>query len=61
MSEFLIRNAFVIDPLSGIKGEIMDIPIRNGRIAEDVGSSAEVIDADRCLTLTGGIDSHSHV
>src|SRR5690606_29335371 len=61
MSEFLIRNAFVIDPLSGIKGEIMDIPIRNGRIAEDVGSSAEVIDADRCLTLPGGIDSHSHV
>ncbi|HQC12930.1 MAG TPA: formylmethanofuran dehydrogenase subunit A, partial [Methanoregulaceae archaeon] len=61
MSELLIKNACVIDPLNGINGDVMDIAIRDGRIVEDVGSSAEVIDADRCLTLPGGIDSHTHV
>ncbi|NTV00415.1 MAG: amidohydrolase family protein, partial [Methanoregulaceae archaeon] len=61
MSGLLIRNAYVIDPLSGIRGEIMDIAIRDGKIAEEAGSGCEVIDAQGCLTLPGGIDSHSHV
>jgi len=57
----LIKNAFVIDPLSGVKGEIMDIAISNGRIVDEAPRDAEVIDAAGCLTLPGGIDSHSHV
>ena len=57
----LIKNAYVIDPLSGIRGEIMDIAIRDGRIVEDALPGSEVIDAGGCLTLPGGIDSHSHV
>jgi formylmethanofuran dehydrogenase subunit A len=61
MSEMLIRNAYVLDPLSGINGELMDIAIRDGKIVEDVGSSAEVIDAQGSLTLPGGIDSHTHI
>jgi len=61
MADLLIRNAFVIDPLSGIRGEIKDIAIRDGKIVEDTGANAEVIDAQGCLTLPGGIDSHSHV
>jgi len=61
MPGLLIKNAFVIDPLSGVKGEIMDIAIRDGRIVEEAPSGAEVIDAAGCLTLPGGIDSHSHV
>ncbi len=61
MNGLLVKNAFVIDPLSGIRGEIMDIAIRDGRIVEDAGSGAEVINAGGCLTLPGGIDSHSHV
>ena len=61
MSELLIRNAFVIDPLNGINGEIMDIAIRDGRIVEEVSDGADIINADRCLTLPGGIDSHTHV
>jgi formylmethanofuran dehydrogenase subunit A len=61
MNEILVRNAYVIDPLSGIRGEVMDIAIRDGKIVEEVGRDAEVIDADHCLTLPGGIDSHSHV
>jgi len=61
MAGILIKNAFVIDPLSGIKGEVMDIAINNGKIVEEAPSGAEVIDAAGCLTLPGGIDSHSHV
>ncbi|MDH7510014.1 MAG: formylmethanofuran dehydrogenase subunit A [Methanolinea sp.] len=57
----LIKNAYVIDPLSGIRGEIMDIAIRDGRIVEEAPPGSEVIDAGGCLTLPGGIDSHSHV
>jgi len=61
MAGILIKNAFVIDPLSGIKGEVMDIAINNGKIVEEAPTGAEVIDAAGCLTLPGGIDSHSHV
>jgi len=61
MSDLLIKNAFVIDPINRIDGEIMDIAVRDGRIVEDVGVKAEVIDAQGCLTLPGGIDSHTHV
>ena len=39
----------------------MDIAIRDGRIVESVSDRAEVIDAQRCLTMPGGIDSHTHV
>jgi len=61
MSELLIKNACVIDPLRRINAETMDIAIRDGKIVEDVSSAAEVIDAHGALTLPGGIDSHTHV
>lgn len=61
MPELLIRNAFVYDPLQGIKGEIMDIPIKGGRIVDKVSVNCDVIDAGGNLTLPGGIDSHTHV
>jgi formylmethanofuran dehydrogenase subunit A len=61
MTELLIRNAYVIDPLNEINGEMMDIAVRDGKIVESVRPSAEVIDAGGNLTLPGGIDSHTHV
>ena len=61
MHEILIKNAFVIDPVQGIHGDIMDIPIREGRIVDKVSGNCEVIDAGGNLTLPGGIDSHTHV
>ncbi len=61
MTELLIRNACVFDPLNGIRGDVMDIAIRDGRIVESVQNNADVIDASGFLTLPGGIDSHSHV
>ncbi len=61
MSDLLIKNAFVIDPINRINGEIIDIAVRDGRIVEDVGEGAEVIDAGGHLTLPGGVDSHTHI
>ena len=61
MTELLVKNAHVIDPLNNIFGETMDIPVRDGRIVESVGSRAEVVDARGHLTLPGGIDSHTHI
>ena len=61
MPELLIKNACIIDPQNHVNGEITDIAIRDGKIVESVGPSAEVIDAGGALTLPGGIDSHTHV
>lgn len=59
--ELLIKNAYLIDPLQNIKGEIVDIPVKDGKIVEDVSSSAEVIDVGGRLVMPGGIDIHSHI
>ncbi|MBS1194120.1 MAG: formylmethanofuran dehydrogenase, subunit, partial [Methanomicrobia archaeon] len=61
MTKLLVKNAYVIDPLNGIRGEVMDIAVRDGWIVDSVGDGAEVIDAAGCLTLPGGIDSHTHI
>jgi formylmethanofuran dehydrogenase subunit A len=61
MTELLIKNACVIDPINRINADVMDIAIRDGRIVESVSAAAEVINAHSYLTLPGGIDSHSHV
>ncbi|WAC05990.1 MAG: formylmethanofuran dehydrogenase subunit A [Methanoregula sp.] len=61
MTELIIKNACVFDPMQNIHGDIMDIAIRDGRVVESVRNSADVIDAEGFLTLPGGIDSHSHV
>ena len=34
MTELLIKNGFVFDPLNKINGEKMDIAIKNGKIVE---------------------------
>jgi formylmethanofuran dehydrogenase subunit A len=61
MNETLLRNACVFDPVHGIRGEVMDLAIRDGRIVESVGSNADILDAQGLLTLPGGIDSHTHI
>jgi formylmethanofuran dehydrogenase subunit A len=60
MSEVLIKNACVCDPVQGINCETMDICIRDGRIVESVSQSAKVIDAEGKLTMAGGFDGHTH-
>ena len=51
MTELLIRNAFVIDPINDIRGEIMDIAIRDGKIVEEVGGVEDVADV-HCARLS---------
>ena len=46
MTELLIKNGFVFDPLNGINGEKMDIAIKNGKIVKSVHEhKAKKIDA----------------
>ncbi len=64
MTEILIKNGYVIDPLNNIKGDIMDIGVKNGKIvdpSEIDSSKAITIDASKRLVVAGGIDIHSHV
>ncbi len=59
--ELLIKNAAVFDPKNGIKGDMTDICVKDGKIVNRVGSSAKVIDAGGRLVMPGGVDAHSHI
>jgi formylmethanofuran dehydrogenase subunit A len=61
MSDLIIRNGFVYDPLNGLEGEKADISISNGKIVESVGAAATVIDAAGMIVMPGGVDIHSHI
>jgi len=62
MSELLIKNGFVFDPLRGIKGDRMDIGVKDGKIVEPgTLSSPKTIDAAGMTVMAGGVDVHSHV
>jgi formylmethanofuran dehydrogenase subunit A len=62
MTEILIKNGFVIDPINKIDGQIMDIAIRDGKIVEKVNEKkAQIIDASGLTVMAGGVDIHTHV
>ena len=61
MSEILVKNGYVYDPKNGVNGDVMDIAIRDGKIADGVSSAAKVIDASGKVVMAGGIDIHAHV
>ncbi|MEM2137039.1 MAG: formylmethanofuran dehydrogenase subunit A [Candidatus Methanomethylicia archaeon] len=64
MSQMIIRNGLVYDPLNNVEGEEMDIGVKDGKIVDpsevDLGK-AFVIDAKGKLVVPGGIDIHSHI
>ena len=64
MTQILIKNGVVFDPINGINGEVMDIAIKNNKIVEPTEideSKAIIIDAKSKTVMPGGIDIHSHI
>jgi len=61
MTELIIKNGFVFDPLNGINGEKMDVYVKNGKIAEKASRKAKVIDASGQTVMPGGVDIHTHI
>ena len=62
MTELLIKNGFVFDPINGINGEKMDIAIKNGKIVHKVNEHrAKIIDATGQVVMPGAVDIHTHV
>jgi formylmethanofuran dehydrogenase subunit A len=62
MTELIIKNGFVFDPLNKVNGEKMDICIKNGKIVESVNEhKAKKIDSTGLTVMPGGVDIHSHI
>lgn len=59
-----IKNGIIIDPKNKIKGEKMDVFIKDGKIVEESeakGENVKVIDASNKLVVAGGVDMHAHI
>jgi len=56
-----IVSGAVHDPANAVDGEIRDVCVADGRIVDDVGPEAQVIDAHGMIVMPGGVDIHSHV
>jgi len=62
MTELLIKNGFVFDPINGINGEKMDIAIKDGKIVAKLsGRKPKTIDATGLTIMPGGVDIHTHI
>ena len=61
MTEIIIKNGHVFDSVSGLKGEVADVCIKDGKIVESVGNGATVIDAAGKTVMAGAVDVHTHV
>lgn len=62
MTDLIIKNGIVYDPLNGINGEKKTIYIRDGEIVEKAEeSNSKIIDASGMIIMPGGVDIHSHI
>ncbi|KON30297.1 protein fwdA [miscellaneous Crenarchaeota group-15 archaeon DG-45] len=62
MRDLIVKGGYVYDPLNGVDGERMDIPISGGRVVEKLDEGgAKVIDASGMVVMPGGVDLHSHI
>ena len=60
-SMFRIVNGKVYDPSNNINGEIKELCVKDGKIAETVPSDAPRIDAHGMVVMPGGVDIHCHI
>ena len=51
MSDLIIKNGLVYDPLNKLDGEKKDIFIKNGVIVDKVNGDAKVIDASGMIVM----------
>ncbi|MFA6807688.1 MAG: formylmethanofuran dehydrogenase subunit A [Eubacteriales bacterium] len=58
-----IINGQVYDPTNGVRGEVRDIFIENGKIVKpsSLSQADEIIDASGCVVMPGGVEIHSHI
>jgi formylmethanofuran dehydrogenase subunit A len=63
MTEYLIKNGFVFDPVTGIKGEKADVAIKNGKIIEtsELSKKHKEVDATGKTVMAGAVEVHAHV
>ncbi|MDH7593062.1 MAG: formylmethanofuran dehydrogenase subunit A [Methanomicrobiales archaeon] len=62
MTEYLIKNGFVFDPVLKLKGEKADVAIRDGKIVETTEvKKPKVIDASGMTVMAGGVEIHAHI
>jgi len=61
--EYLIKNGFVYDPINNVKGEKMDIAIKDGKIVSpnELSKDAKIVDVSGMVVMPGGVDIHSHI
>ena len=54
-----IKNGYVFDPLNEIKGEIIDIFVKDGKVVKELSAAeikeAKVIDASGLTVMPGGV------
>jgi formylmethanofuran dehydrogenase subunit A len=60
VSVIRIRGGKVYDPTNGVRGEVRDVCIADGRIVEDV-VGGRVLDARGMIVMPGGVDVHTHI
>ncbi|MBP1928478.1 formylmethanofuran dehydrogenase subunit A [Methanolinea mesophila] len=63
MSEYLIKNGFVFDPVQKIKGDKADIAVKDGKIVKstELSSKAKTIDAKGKTVMAGAVEVHAHI
>lgn len=62
MTGLILKNGIVFDPVNGVKGEKMDLFIREGKVVERLGERrAKVVDVSNRVVMPGGVDIHTHI
>ena len=62
MTQLIVKNGIVYDPLNRIDGEKMDLAISDGKIVGKADEKkAKVINASGMIVMPGGVDIHCHI